>query len=232
MREVRVDAASVGRAGLAAGAAVAGVLLAVSIGKPVFILAFEHIGRPLADEFTWGGQQEDPSGVLALLTRLVSSGARFTVALMISIAVTAPIFMLVPMIRMAVVLRQVKAGLVVSTLWLSLAIVLALGALVQLLPLPVNQNDDWALVIAVVATGVFLGRLVAEFWKPEKVVSLDGFTPGSRRLTLTWSCVVVLIVGLAALSACESPSQGVESDVVLVTEGAYMPSHTLPASGQ
>lgn len=168
MQKARVDAASVGRAVLAAVAATAGVLLALSVGKPIFMLAYEHIGRPLAGGFTSDGQLEHSSGVLAVLARLLTAWATFGVELIIAIAVTAPIFVLLPALGVVVALRQVKAGLVIPTLWLSLAMVLALGALVQLAPLPANQDDDRVLLIAVVATGAFLGRLVAEFWKPER----------------------------------------------------------------
>jgi hypothetical protein len=167
MGERRLNAASIRRSSLTAGAAIAGTLLTIPVGGYVARLGFEYVGKPLANELISRKPPDGVSTVGALLAEVFLPVAELAFAIMISIAVAAPIFVLVPAATMAVALRLAKADLIMPTLASALVMVLVLLALVQLMPLPTRGWGQWSAFLIAVASGAFLGRLGIESWWPD-----------------------------------------------------------------
>ena len=172
-------------AAAAVGAAV-GALGAMTIGGPLFALLFIHVGGPIAGGIISDATQ-GRSGVEAVLVAIFVVIAAVMVAILVVTVLVAPVFVVLPLAATAVALRLTKAGLIMRSLWLTLAAVAGL-AVVRLalaghrpsIAIHLSGDDQsralhlshvgpggWMWVL-IVAAGAFAGRLAVELWKPDQ----------------------------------------------------------------
>jgi hypothetical protein len=173
-----ITVAALGRSAAAAAGAVAGLVLAVLVAIPLgpllFSVLFEYVGLPIVEWIIFSGGRPDMSSLEGFITGvfLMIAGVALAIAVAIVtacvvIVLVAPIFVLVPLLATATVLRLVGAGMIIRTLWLMLGMIVALAiAILPTFPALHIGAHRWVW-IAIVAGGASVGRLVVELWKPE-----------------------------------------------------------------
>lgn len=191
-----IPAAAFGRSVAAAGGAVAGVLLAVPFGLLLFIVLLLRVGIPLIlkiiHELTSGMSTFDaivvgiPLGVILVI-----------VAICVVIVLVAPIFILLPLVTTAAVLRYTNAGMILRTLWLMLGMTFLLVAAIMPMLSLFHLHAYWWTWVAIVAGGAFVGRLIVELWKPDLANKATASAVVQRRwirLALAWFILALLAV--------------------------------------
>lgn len=202
-----------GRSAAAAVGAAIGGLAAVLVGGPLFAWLFIHVGGPLAGDMI-SQATEGRSGIEGALVGLLVVIAAVIVAVLVVAALAAPVFVLLPLGAAAFALRLTGAGLIMRSLWLTIAAVAGLAALRLILfqgrpAITIHVSSDqpsgdlphfgpggWAWIL-IIAGGAFAGRLVVELWKPAEAARPDPATALAKpwqQVVRVWVRILVLVV--------------------------------------
>ncbi|MEV0800430.1 hypothetical protein AB0I34_22240 [Kribbella sp. NPDC050281] len=204
-----------GRSAAAAVGAAIGGLAAVLVGGPLFAWLFIHVGGPIAGDMI-SGATEGRSGIEGALVGLFVVIAAVIVAVLVVAALVAPVFVLLPLGATAFALRLAKAGLILRSLWLTIAAVAGLAAVRLMLfhgrpAITIHASSDrqsgdlhlphfgpggWTWIL-IIAGGAFAGRLVVELWRPAQAAQPDPVTALAKpwqRLVRIWVGILVLVV--------------------------------------
>lgn len=169
---VQIDRAGYLRSGVAAAGALIGALVAIPLGVLLVGFLFEHIGEPLMHGIA-SDSTEGRSGLEAVFSGIFGVIAGLMLALLVVVALAGPVFVLLPLAATATGLRLARAGLILRTLWLTLAIGVVIGlvgsALLDALAVP---GAGWSWLLAV-PLSAFLARLVVELWRPDRAALPD-----------------------------------------------------------
>ncbi|GAB3427845.1 hypothetical protein [Flindersiella endophytica] len=180
----------------AAGGALAGGLLAVPIAGVLFVFLFERVGVSIVESVV-SEAMEGVDGLEALFVGLFLALAAVVLAVVIVVALVAPVFVVLPMVAVAVALRLARAGLIMRTIGFTLATVLALAVGVVLVANVAGLKVQWWLCFPVLAAGGFAGRYLVERTRPDRAGVPDTAVVGRRwkRVAVAW--LVVVLVGVA-----------------------------------
>lgn len=202
------------RALVSAAGAVVGTFVAVPVGQVLFVVLFAHVGKAVIDEVLGGDVLAGRPVIEAVLVAIVLVMAAFVLAVLVVCVLVAPVFVILPLAGSAVALRLARAGLVMRTLWLTLAaaVLLAVGVGVALEALEL-RTDGWVWLV-IVASAAFVARIVVELWEPERACRPDGAARTRwKRLAVVW---VVLVVAAVVAATALVVAGGTEVRVNLV----------------
>lgn len=198
----RFGVAATARCGAAAVGAVAGGLVAFPVGTFLAALLFTHVGKRIVTDIVASGT-DDVHGVAAVFAAIMLVVAGIAIAAIVVVALVAPVFVLLPMVATGLALRLTRAGLVLRTVWLTLAAVAVLSVAVLLALSAAEADAHWWMWLAVVGVAAFVGRAVVELVWPVPADLPAGRMSVSRRwkaLGVTWLLVVaVVLAGLAVV---------------------------------
>lgn len=194
----RVSLGGLLRSLVAAGGAAGGLVIAVPLGAFLGVWLFEHVGVPVAEGIISGGAggSGGDDWLESLVVGIFLAIAAIMVAVLVVAALVAPVFVVLPMLGTAVALRLTGAGLILRTMWLSLAAFVLLGVGTAALVEALDVRTHWWMWAAVVAVGSFAGRLVVEAWQP-RAAGVRGPLTVTRRwkaLVIVWLCLLVVAV--------------------------------------
>lgn len=182
---------------VASGGALVGGLLAVPVAGVLFVALFERVGVRIMESVV-SGALDDVSGIEGVIAAIFLVIAAVMIAVIVVVALVAPVFLVLPMTAVAVSLRLTKAGLIMRTVWLTLAtvLVLAVGGLMAANAADVEVN--WWAILPVLAIGGFLGRYIVELSWPGPAALPGRSVVGTKwkRLTVAW--LVIMLVGTVA----------------------------------
>jgi hypothetical protein len=202
MSRESVGWAAAGRSFAAAGGAVAGGLLAVPLGAVLFLYLFERVGVRIVDSVI-SSALDDVNGLEALVVGLFLAIAGLVLAIIVVVALVAPVFVVLPMVAVAVALRLSRAGLIMRTVGLTLAVVIGLGLAVSMLANLAGARVEWWFCFPVLAVAGFAGRYIVERASPDRAGVPDREVVGPRwkRVALAWLVIVLVgVVGAIAVS--------------------------------
>lgn len=192
----RVSWVAVLRSAVAAGGAAGGLVIAVPVGAYLGAWLFEHVGTRIVEGIITGGATDGLGGLEAVIVGVFLAIAAIVVALLVVAALVAPVFVVLPMLGTAVALRVTGAGLILRTLWLSLAAFVLLGVGTATVVEALDVRMHWWMWAAVVAVGSFAGRFVVEAWQP-RLAGVRTPLAVTRRwmvLLVVWLCLLVVAV--------------------------------------
>ncbi|MQA06101.1 MAG: hypothetical protein GEV07_26415 [Streptosporangiales bacterium] len=189
----RVTAATFLRSAVAAGGAVAGVAAAIPLGALLTAFLFDTVGTAIVDEIMSDGVAEGLSGIEAFFGGLMLAIAAIMIAIMVVLALVAPVFVVLPMLGAGVALRVARAGLIMRSLWLSLAALALLVAAAAAVLSAFDADGKWWMWVVVVAAASLVGRLAVELWEPQRAATRSpvAFTRVWWRLLIVWICLLV-----------------------------------------
>lgn len=194
-RTPRVTGVGLLRSGVSAGGAVAGGLVAVPVGGALVTVLFARLGTRIVRGIVAGEVTEGLSGLEGLVAAIALVIAGVAVAILVVCALVAPVFVVLPLVGVGVALRVARAGLIIRTLWLSLAalvlVVVASAALIEAL----DARGHWWMWAAAVAFAGFLGRFAVELWEP-RAAGVRTPVAMSRR----WKVLLVVWAGLVVVA--------------------------------
>lgn len=196
----RVTTAALLRSAVAAGGAVAGVAVAIPVGAVLAMFLFEHVGTAVV-EGIMSEATDGRSGIEAAIVAVMLAIAAIMVAVLVVVALVAPVFVVLPMLGAGLALRLTRAGLILRSLWLSLAALAVLvGGVAGVLSL-FEVRGPWWLWMLVVALASFVGRLTVEARQPQRAAVRSSAALGKRWLVLVivWICLVGVAIVLGVV---------------------------------
>lgn len=208
---LRFSPAALLRALVAAAGAAVGTLVAVPVGQVLFAVLFAHVGKAVMESVIGSVDLAGRPVIEAVILGIVLVLAGLVIAIFVVSILVAPVFVILPLAASGIALRLVRAGLVLRTVWLTLAtaVILAVGIGVALEALEL-RTEGWVWLV-IVASAAFVARIVVELWTPERARRPDGAVRSRwKRLAVVWVVLVVgAVVAAMALAVAGGPDVGV-----------------------
>lgn len=188
------------RCGAAAVGACAGGLVAFPVGGFLAAYLFTNVGKSIVTGVVSRGM-EGQHGLQAVFVAILLFVAGIVMAAIVVFALVAPVFVLLPMATTGIALRLARAGLVMRSLWLTLAAA-ALFSIAVLMVLSAAKADArWWMWLAIVVVSAFVGRAVVELsWPVPSGVPARAMAVGRRWKTFGVVWLLVVAAVLAALA--------------------------------
>lgn len=196
----RFGLAATARCGAAAGGATAGGLVAFPLGGLLATWLFARIGTRIISGIVSDGLR-GVHGIAVVFAAILLVVAGLAVAAIVIAVLVAPVFVVLPMLATGVALRLTRAGLVLRTLWLTLAAVAVLSIGVLLGLSAVKGNAHWWLWLVIVGGAAFLARMVVELAWPEPSARAAGPVSVGRRWKLVGAVWLIAVVAVLAALA-------------------------------